>query len=70
MTSATHSVPVNTCLVDLVLLFGRLSYTLAATPVMEFAAGSGAPFQMLLGRDVICQGSFNMTFDGHFTFCI
>lgn len=40
------------------------------TPVsgVEFIP-SGA-FDVLLGRDVICMGSFTMTFDGHATLCL
>ena len=25
-------------------------------------------FDVLIGRDIICRGVFNLTFDGHFTF--
>jgi hypothetical protein len=69
MTSATHSVPANVYLVDLMLPFGALGHVIPSTQVMEFVAGN-APFQMLLGRDVICKGSLTLTFDGHFTFCL
>lgn len=27
-------------------------------------------FDVLLGRDILCNGSFTMSFDGHATFCI
>lgn len=70
MTSATHSVPVKVYLVDLLLPFGSTAFVVPSIQVMEFMQGAGGPFQMLLGRDLLCKGSFTMTFDGHFTFCL
>ncbi|MFZ5821266.1 MAG: aspartyl protease family protein [Chloroflexota bacterium] len=67
MTSATHSVPVNVYLVDLLLPFGKTGFILGNTQVMEFLPSGGSPFQMLVGRDIICRGAFTMSFDGHFT---
>jgi hypothetical protein len=67
MTSATHSVPVNVFLVDLLMPFGNAGFILSNTQVMEFVPHGGSPFQMLVGRDIICRGSFTMSFDGHFT---
>jgi len=45
---------------------------MAARQVLEFAApaGQSTGYQMLLGRDVICQGALTMSFDGHFTFAL
>lgn len=34
---------------------------------MEFDAG-GSTFDVLLGRDVLCQGVFSLSFDGHWLF--
>ncbi len=70
MVSATHSVPVNVYLVDLFLPFGAAGFVIQGTQVMEFVPGGNAPFQMLLGRDVICKGTLTLSFDGHFTFSL
>lgn len=70
MTSATHSVPVNVYLVDLLLPFGNAGFIVSGTQVMEFAPAGGSPFQILLGRDILCQGTFTLSFDGHFTFSL
>jgi Aspartyl protease len=29
----------------------------------------GCGFDVLLGRDILCKGSFHMSFDGHFLIC-
>lgn len=68
MTSATESVPVNVYLVDLLMPFGNTAILLQSIQVMEFAPASGSPFQILVGRDIICSGAFAISFDGHFTF--
>jgi hypothetical protein len=70
MTSATNSIPVNVYLVDLVLPFGSAGLILNSIQVMEFNPATGSPFQMLLGRDVICKGVLTLSFDGHFSFSI
>lgn len=70
MISATHSVPTNVYLVDLVVPFGANSIILPSIQVMEFNAGTNAPFQVLIGRDIICRGVFTMSFDGHFSFSL
>lgn len=70
MTSATHSVPVNVYLVDLLLPFGNAGLVVSATQVMEFAPAGGSAFQILLGRDILCRGTFTLSFDGHFTFSL
>jgi hypothetical protein len=36
----------------------------------EFVPPSGTAFDVLLGRDVICRGTFSISFDGHGMFCI
>ncbi len=70
MASATHAVPVNAYLVDLLLPFGNAGLILNSIQVMEFNPVSGSPFQMLLGRDIICKGIFTLGFDGHFSFSL
>lgn len=70
MLSATHSVPVNVYLVDLVLPFGAAGFLMAGAQVMEFATAGGSPFQILVGRDIICRGALTISFDGHFTFSV
>lgn len=34
----------------------------------SFFDGSGSGFDVLIGRDILCQGVFTMSFDGHVTF--
>src|SRR5690349_19560928 len=46
MASATHSIPVNVYLVDLILPFGNQGMLLPATQVMEFVTAPSTPFQM------------------------
>ena len=70
VVSATHTVPVNAYLVDLVLPFGAAGLVTPGTQVLEFAALHGASFQILIGRDIICRGALTLTFDGHFTLCL
>lgn len=70
MVSATHAIPVNVYLVDLFLPFGVAGFILQSTQVMEFVPAGGSPFQILVGRDIICRGTFTISFDGHFTFSL
>jgi predicted aspartyl protease len=70
VASATQAVPVNMYLVDLVITFGATGYLVASTQVLEFAPPDGSPYQMLVGRDIICRGALAMSFDGHFTFSL
>jgi hypothetical protein len=70
MTSATHSIPVNVYLADLVVPFGTLAFGLPGQQVMEFAAPTASPYQVLIGRDIICRGALSISFDGHFTFSL
>ena len=69
MQGATGSTAVNTYYVDLFLRFGSQSLGVANLEVCEFDPG-GAPFQVLIGRDIICQGVLTMDFSGRFTFSI
>lgn len=70
MASATQSVPVNVYLVDILLPFGPTGFLLQGTQVMEFSTDGNSPFQMLVGRDIICKGVLTLSFDGHLTFAI
>lgn len=70
VVSATQSVPMNVYLVDLVLPFGQTLHVLTGMQVYEFASAGTNPFQVLLGRDIICQGTLNLSFDRHFVFCL
>ena len=66
---ATGSIPVNTYFVDLILSFGAQSLVVGNLSVCEFDPGQ-APFQVLIGRDIICRGVLTMDFAGRFTFSI
>ena len=66
---ATGSTKVNTYYVDFILSFGPQSLVVAGMEVCEFDPGKGS-FQVLIGRDVICQGVLTMDFSGRFTFSI
>lgn len=70
MISANQSAPTNVYLVDLVLPFGAGGFVEAGMSVLEFSPPAASPFQMLLGRDILCQGHFSLSFDGHYTFSI
>ncbi len=71
MTSATETIEVNTYLADLLLPFvGGSGYGLHGHRVLEFAARDTDNVQMLLGRDILCQGIFTLSPDGHFSFAI
>ncbi len=70
MTSATHTVPVNVYLVDFVLPFGQTGLILPGHQVLEFQITGGGPYQILVGRDLLCQGVFTLSFDGHFTLAL
>ena len=70
MSSATHTVPMNLFLVDFLVPFGNHAHAVRSMQVMEFAIDSGSPYQILLGRDIICRGSLSMSFDGHYTFSL
>lgn len=77
MASATQSVPVNVYLGTLIVPFGPTSFLIGPMQLMEFnpvavlqpgeGASPASPFEILLGRDVLCRGAFALSFDGHFT---
>ena len=60
---------VNSYTVDFVLRFGPQSMVVNNFEVLEFDSGN-FPYQVLLGRDVLCRGVFTMDFAGRFTFSI
>ena len=49
--------------------FGAHSAVIENLEVCELDLGQ-ARFDMLIGRDVLCQGVLTMDFAGHFTFSI
>ena len=67
--SATGLMSVNTYYVDIVLRFGPQSIVVPNLNACEFDSGQ-APFQILIGRDIICKGVLTMDFAGRFTFSI
>lgn len=70
MGSATHpAVPTNTYVVDLGIVFAGI-FWLPGMLVFEFNLPTGSPYQLLLGRDILCQGILSLSFDGHFAFSI
>jgi len=71
MASATHVMPVNTYLIDVGILFGgAIWWEFTNLQVLEFQPTAGRPYEMLIGRDMICQGALAISFDGHYTFSI
>ena len=38
--------------------------------VLQFEQEHTAAYQVLLGRDILCQGAFSMSFDGHWIFSL
>ena len=38
-------------------------------PVTGVEVTIGATFDILLGRDILCHGTFSMSFDGHAMLC-
>jgi len=66
---ATGSISTNAYHVDLVLSFGAQSIVVGNLGVCECDPGWG-PFQVRIGRDIICQGVLTMDFSGRFTFSI
>ena len=47
---------------------GEISRQLEVRPVRGMLFDNGpSQFDVLIGRDILCQGVFTMSFDGHFT---
>lgn len=61
---------VSTYLVDLVLTFNTGAPWRYLLPVTELRVDAKHPFQALLGRDVLCLGTFVMSAGGHYTLCL
>lgn len=57
----------NVYVIDLVLPFATAGFVVQGMQVMEFTPAPGGPFEILVGRDILCQGTFALSFDGHFT---
>lgn len=70
MVSANQTKPANIYLVDLVLPFGNAGIIKQGIQVMEFNAMANHPYQLLVGRDILCGGVFTLSFDGHFSFSL
>ena len=66
---ATGTRKVNCHFVDLVLGFGSQSIVIGNLEVFEIDPVN-APFDVLVGRDILCRGVFTMDFAGRFTFSI
>jgi hypothetical protein len=47
MISATHNIPVNCYLGDVIIPFGKALFRFQKTPLMEFSPHAGAPFQII-----------------------
>ena len=58
MLSATQTVPAHRYLIDLLLPFGNAGLLQQGIHVMEFQVTGTHPFQILLGRDILCRGVF------------
>ena len=75
MISASEKRDVNLYLASFLIPFGvpgKAQYqgVVDDMPMMEFKM-EGSEIQMLLGRDILCQGVFQMVgYDGRFMFCV
>lgn len=71
VSSASHpNLPTNTYLIHIGIVFPDLIVWRSNIQVLEFQLATGSPYEMLLGRDLICQGALTVSFDGHWTFAI
>jgi hypothetical protein len=70
MISANQVLPARQYFVDLALLFGASALFASNSQVVEFVSAPNSPFQILVGRDIICRGVLTLSFDGHFTFSL
>ncbi len=75
MSGATGTKPVDQFSVCIGFLLsrkqeptGKDAFDIAALQPVQACqfSNSGFAFDLLLGRDIICKGSFSMSFDGHF----
>lgn len=58
----------NSYIVDFIFPFGNQALHAPGVTVTEFA--SGPNLDVLIGRDIICQGSLTMIFPNQFCFCL
>lgn len=70
MISASQRIPVKTYLIDLVLSFDKSPLIRHGVLALEFAREQTAPYQVLLGRDILCGGHLTLSFDGHLVFSL
>ena len=69
--SATHqSILRNAYIANVALILPVLNWWFPNLMLIEFSPQTNSPYQMLLGRDILCKGSFHMSPDGHFTLAI
>lgn len=68
MNSASHTINTNQYLVNFILTFGNVVFMQQGKTVMEFNGSNS--FDVIIGMDVICKGSLNVTFDNRFVFCL
>lgn len=59
----------NTYLVDITISFGSINFTCEGQRVIEYN-GSTKNYNGLIGRDIICQGVFNISFDKRYIFAL
>lgn len=69
VVGATGTGVQNQYLIDLFLQFGNQYLGFTYHTVSAFGAGS-LPFDILIGRDIICAGVLTMDFAGRFTFSV
>ncbi len=55
--------------IDLLLQFGKQSLAMSDFMAIEYSSNTTL-FDVLIGRDIICQGVLVMDFSGHFSFSI
>jgi hypothetical protein len=69
--SATHQGQLrNMYVADVALILPIVNWWFPNLQVIDFTPQANSPYEMLLGRDILCKGSFHMSPDGHFTFSI
>lgn len=59
----------NTYLVDIAIPFGNQLFVRGGQQAMEFN-GNTNHYKGLIGRDIICSGVLNISFDGRYTFAL
>ena len=69
VSGATGASEMSQYMIDLLPQFGQNSIAITEHMVTEFTSNSTA-YDMLVGRDIICQGVFTMDFSGRFSFSV